>query len=69
MRHKGQCRTCSASPGTGAGGLASFSYRDGCRSRSCGRASYLHETRETWQKIADRLMERIADLARAAPGG
>ena len=32
-------------------------------------ASYLHETRETWQKIADRLMERIADLARAAPGG
>ena len=29
----------------------------------------LPNTKETWQKIADRLMEKIADLARAAPGG
>ena len=28
----------------------------------------LPNTRETWQKIADRLMEKIALLARAAPG-
>jgi len=28
----------------------------------------LPNTKETWQKIADRLMEKIADLARAAPG-
>jgi 1-acyl-sn-glycerol-3-phosphate acyltransferase len=29
----------------------------------------LPNTRETWQKIADRLMEKIAELGRAAPGG
>jgi 1-acyl-sn-glycerol-3-phosphate acyltransferase len=29
----------------------------------------LPNTKETWQKIADRLMEKIAELARAAPGG
>jgi hypothetical protein len=28
----------------------------------------LPNTKETWQKIADRLMEKIAELARAAPG-
>jgi hypothetical protein len=28
----------------------------------------LPNTKETWQKIADRLMEKIADLARVAPG-
>jgi 1-acyl-sn-glycerol-3-phosphate acyltransferase len=28
----------------------------------------LPNTRETWQKIADRLMEKIASLAREAPG-
>ena len=28
----------------------------------------LPNTKETWQKISDRLMEKIADLARSAPG-
>jgi len=29
----------------------------------------LPNTKETWQKIADRLMEKIAELARPAAGG
>lgn len=29
----------------------------------------LPNTRETWQKIADRLMDKIAELARPATGG
>jgi len=28
----------------------------------------LPNTKETWQKIADRLMEKIAELARPTPG-
>jgi hypothetical protein len=28
----------------------------------------LPNTKETWQKIADRLMEKIAELGRPAPG-